>query len=130
LTDPALFNNLNAAAFEATRTLLRVEKIAKDLEVFADKIARRPELIGLGGVARPSTGLKNAPMAPYQPVSPVTPIPPLPPNTQAPAPVVPFGQESVRPIPPIPGGATTPLPAFRPPAIVGNDLPPGNATPR
>ncbi|MCZ2341363.1 MAG: MlaD family protein [Bacteroidales bacterium] len=128
LNDPALFNNLNAAAFEATRTLLRVEKIAKDLEVFADKIARRPELIGLGGVARPSTGLKDAPTAPYQPVSPITPIPPLPPNAQTPTPVVPQGQEPVRPIPPLPGGANMGVPVYRPaiptPQAAPNDLPP------
>lgn len=130
LNDPALFNNLNAAAYEATRTLLRVEKIAKDLEVFADKIARRPELIGLGGVARPSTGLKDSPTAPYQPVSPITPIPPLPPNTQAPAPVVPLGQESTRPIPPLPGGTTSGVPVYRPQVSTQFDRPPSPTTPR
>lgn len=119
LTDPALFNNLNAAAFEAARTLIRVEKIAKDLEVFADKVARKPEVLGLGGVARPSTGLKDSPTAPLQPVTPLVPIAPLPPGTQAPAPVVPYDQPVVRPIPPLPGGAAPVVPAFRP----ANDRP-------
>ena len=39
----------------------RAEKITRDLEVFADKIARRPELIGVGGALRPSSGLKDLP---------------------------------------------------------------------
>jgi hypothetical protein len=39
----------------------RAEKITRDLEVFADKIARRPELIGVGGAFRPSSGLKDLP---------------------------------------------------------------------
>jgi hypothetical protein len=49
--------------------LARAERIAGDLEVFADKVARRPELIGVGGVVRPSSGLKDSPFAP-------TPVPP------------------------------------------------------
>ena len=42
----------------------RAEKITRDLEVFADKIARRPELIGVGGAVRPSSGLKDLPGTP------------------------------------------------------------------
>ena len=34
------------------------------MEVFADKIARRPELIGIGGALRPSAGLKELPGVP------------------------------------------------------------------
>lgn len=64
LTDQNLYNNLDAAALELARVLARAEKIAKDLEVFADKVARRPELIGVGGAIRPSTGLKESPFAP------------------------------------------------------------------
>lgn len=63
ITDPALFNNLDAAAVSLARVLARAEKIARDLEVFADKVARRPELIGVGGVLKPSSGLKDAPTA-------------------------------------------------------------------
>jgi ABC-type transporter Mla subunit MlaD len=61
LTDPSLYNNLNAAACMITRTLPRVDRILSDVEVFADKIARHPESIGLGGAVRPSAGLKEAP---------------------------------------------------------------------
>ena len=116
LTDPGLFNNLNAAAYEAARVLLRVEKITKDLEVFADKIARRPETLGLGGVARPSTGLKDSPLAPL-PQQSYPPIAPLPGSyeMQPAAPVVPLGVAPNRPIPPIPGGAAPEgVPVYRP----------------
>lgn len=67
LTDPALFNNLDAAASSLARVLARAERIAGDLEVFADKVARRPELIGVGGALRPSSGLKESPFAPVPP---------------------------------------------------------------
>jgi len=60
-TDPSLFNNLNDASLMLTRILPRVDRILKDVEVFADKIARHPESLGVGGVVRPSAGLKDAP---------------------------------------------------------------------
>jgi phospholipid/cholesterol/gamma-HCH transport system substrate-binding protein len=105
LSDPSLFQNINEAASSLTRTLIRAERVAKDLEVFADKVARRPELIGIGGALKPSTGLKNSPnaastgpvfpsipvggpnLAPAPPaVNPVAPIPSLPPGGPMPPP--------------------------------------------
>lgn len=65
LTDPNLYNNLDAASLALARVLARADKIARDLEVFADKVARRPELIGVGGALKPSSGLKESPSAPY-----------------------------------------------------------------
>lgn len=65
LTDPNLYNNLDAASIALARVLVRAEKIARDLEVFADKVARRPELIGIGGALKPSSGLKESPGSPY-----------------------------------------------------------------
>ncbi len=59
--DPSIYQNLDAAAASLARVMMRAEKITRDLEVFADKVARRPELIGLGGVVRPSSGLKEWP---------------------------------------------------------------------
>jgi uncharacterized protein YoxC len=67
LTDPNVYQNLDAAAASLARVMARADKIAKDLEVFADKVARRPELIGVGGAIRPSTGLKESPFAPVPP---------------------------------------------------------------
>jgi phospholipid/cholesterol/gamma-HCH transport system substrate-binding protein len=64
ITEPTVYQNLDAASGSLARILARSEKITRDLEVFADKVARRPELIGLGGALRPSAGLKEAPGAP------------------------------------------------------------------
>lgn len=61
LTDPALYENLNAAACMLARTMPRLDRILKDVGVFADKIARHPESLGIGGVVNPSKGLKDAP---------------------------------------------------------------------
>jgi ABC-type transporter Mla subunit MlaD len=63
LSDPSLYNNLNAAACMVTRVLPRVDRILADVEVFADKIARHPESLGIGGAVRPSAGLKEGPSA-------------------------------------------------------------------
>ena len=60
--DPSLFNNLNDAALMITRVIPRLDRILRDFEVFADKIARHPESIGIGGAIRPSAGLKESPM--------------------------------------------------------------------
>jgi ABC-type transporter Mla subunit MlaD len=67
LTEPGVYNNLDAAAAELAKVLARADKIGRDLEVFADKVARRPELIGVGGALRPSTGFKDSPFAPTMP---------------------------------------------------------------
>jgi phospholipid/cholesterol/gamma-HCH transport system substrate-binding protein len=68
LADPDVYQNLDAAASSVARITARAEKITRDLEVFADKIARRPELIGIGGALRPSAGLKDLPGTPtYRP---------------------------------------------------------------
>jgi phospholipid/cholesterol/gamma-HCH transport system substrate-binding protein len=61
VADPALYNNLNDAACQLVHILPRVDRAMQDLEVFADKIARHPESLGLGGVVQPSSGLKEAP---------------------------------------------------------------------
>lgn len=64
VADPSLYNNLNDSAIMVTRILPRLDQAMKDFEIFADKLARHPELIGIGGVIRPSSGLKDAP-TPY-----------------------------------------------------------------
>jgi ABC-type transporter Mla subunit MlaD len=61
LNDPALYQNLNEAACMLVRLMPRLDRILKDLEVFADKVARHPETLGVGGVVSPSAGLKEAP---------------------------------------------------------------------
>ena len=61
LTDPSLYNNVNAVASAAAKAAPMINLILKDVETFTDKIARHPEAIGLGGVVRPGSGLKDAP---------------------------------------------------------------------
>jgi phospholipid/cholesterol/gamma-HCH transport system substrate-binding protein len=77
LTDPTMYNRIDEAVCAFTKLVPRFDHILKDFETFADKLARHPESIGLGGVVRPSAGLKDAPSYnsshyPYQPV----PVPP------------------------------------------------------
>jgi len=62
--DPSLYNNLNDSATMVTKILPRLDRILRDMEIFADKLARHPELIGLGGALRPSSGSKETP--PYR----------------------------------------------------------------
>jgi ABC-type transporter Mla subunit MlaD len=58
LTDPALYNNVNATAVNVQQLIPRLDRILRDLESFADKIARHPELLGVRGAVRPDSGLK------------------------------------------------------------------------
>jgi phospholipid/cholesterol/gamma-HCH transport system substrate-binding protein len=61
ISDPSLYNNIDTAVLHLTHLMTRFDHILKDMEVFADKLARHPELLGIGGVVRPSAGLKDAP---------------------------------------------------------------------
>jgi phospholipid/cholesterol/gamma-HCH transport system substrate-binding protein len=61
VSDPSLYNHLNDSAAMVTKILPRLDRILCDVEIFADKLARHPELIGIGGVVRPGSGLKEAP---------------------------------------------------------------------
>lgn len=64
LNDPSLYNNLDAIACQLSRSMPRIDRILKDFETFADKLARHPEALGIGGVVRPGSGLKDAPTPP------------------------------------------------------------------
>jgi phospholipid/cholesterol/gamma-HCH transport system substrate-binding protein len=59
VSDPALYNNLNETATALSKSMSRVEKLIRDVEVFADKIARHPEILGVGGAVSPSSGIKR-----------------------------------------------------------------------
>jgi ABC-type transporter Mla subunit MlaD len=71
LTDTSLYNNLDNAAVMVARLVPRLDGILKDVAIFADKLARHPESLGLGGVVRPGSGLKNPP-------TPAGAVPPAP----------------------------------------------------
>lgn len=60
LTDPSLYNKIDQALCSLPVLMTRVERIVKSFEVFADKLARHPEAIGLGGVVRPGNGINDA----------------------------------------------------------------------
>jgi ABC-type transporter Mla subunit MlaD len=64
LKDPSLYMHLDDAACMLVRGMPRLDRILKDLETFADKLARHPELLGVRGAVRPSEGLKEPPQ-PY-----------------------------------------------------------------
>jgi chromosome segregation ATPase len=65
IADPALYNHVDDAAVMLTHLFPRLDRVLKDLEVFADKLARHPESLGLGGVVRPNSGLKEPPHSQY-----------------------------------------------------------------
>lgn len=64
LTDPSLFNRLDEVLCQVNRSMPRIDRILKDFETFADKLARHPEALGIGGVVRPGSGLKDPPTPP------------------------------------------------------------------
>jgi phospholipid/cholesterol/gamma-HCH transport system substrate-binding protein len=57
--DPQLYVNLNRSAESAAMLLRNLEPVIRDLRVFSDKVARHPELIGVSGALRGSSGLKD-----------------------------------------------------------------------
>jgi phospholipid/cholesterol/gamma-HCH transport system substrate-binding protein len=58
-TDPSLYNHVDEVAVMVARLLPRLDRILHDVELFADKIARHPESLGLGGVVNPGSGVKK-----------------------------------------------------------------------
>ncbi len=65
LSDPALYNNINDSAIMVTKILPRIDRVMRDMEIFSDKLARHPELLGVRGAIVPSIGLKESPFRIY-----------------------------------------------------------------
>jgi len=61
INDPDLYNHIDNIAIMMGKVMPRLDRILADIEVFADKIARHPESIGIRGAVRPTSGLKDAP---------------------------------------------------------------------
>ncbi len=59
VSDPSLYRNLNASAESLALLLRNLEPTIKDLRIFSDKVARHPELIGLSGAIKGSSGVKE-----------------------------------------------------------------------
>jgi phospholipid/cholesterol/gamma-HCH transport system substrate-binding protein len=58
LRDPDLYQNLNKAAQNLARLTCELQPVVADARVFADKIARHPELLGVRGAIQRSPGTK------------------------------------------------------------------------
>jgi len=58
VNDPQLYNNLNRAAANVDELTVQLGPIVHDVRVFTDKIARHPEMVGVRGAFRPSSGMK------------------------------------------------------------------------
>jgi phospholipid/cholesterol/gamma-HCH transport system substrate-binding protein len=57
--DPDLYDNLNRSAATMPVVLANLNRIAEDLRIFSDKIARHPEILGVRGAIQGSSGLKE-----------------------------------------------------------------------
>lgn len=67
--DPELYENLNQSASSLAVLLQNMEPIMRDLRIFSDKVARHPELMGVGGAMNPSSGVKDPLPAPSRQMS-------------------------------------------------------------
>jgi ABC-type transporter Mla subunit MlaD len=59
LSDTNLYNSVSDALCMITRILPRADRVLRDMEIFADKVSRHPEVLGASGLFRPSSGLKK-----------------------------------------------------------------------
>ncbi len=64
LTDPAVYNNLNSTSAALAVLLQNLKPVIADMQIFSDKIARHPEVLGLRGVVRGSNGKKETNVVP------------------------------------------------------------------
>ncbi len=59
-SDPRLYENLNKSAAAMAVLTENLEPTLRDLRIFADRVARHPELLGVRGALSGSSGLKEA----------------------------------------------------------------------
>lgn len=59
-SDPELYRNLNRSAESLSILLDNLEPIVRDAHIFTDKVARHPELLGVSGAIRGSSGVKDS----------------------------------------------------------------------
>ena len=64
ITDPSMYRNLDRTAVSLNVLLQNLKPVIADLQVFSDKIARHPELLGVRGMVRGSDGVKNEAVRP------------------------------------------------------------------
>ena len=59
-SDPELYRNLSRSAESLSILLNNLEPVIRDVHIFTDKVARHPELLGVSGAIRGSSGVKEA----------------------------------------------------------------------
>ena len=59
MNNPDLYQHLNAAACNIEQITRELQPIINDARAFADKIARHPEKIGVGGAIKPTRASNN-----------------------------------------------------------------------
>jgi phospholipid/cholesterol/gamma-HCH transport system substrate-binding protein len=59
VSDPELYENLSASAESLNVLVQSLDPILKDVRIFSDKIAAHPELLGVSGAIRGSSGIKD-----------------------------------------------------------------------
>lgn len=64
LTDGSLYRNLDSTSASLSVLLQNLKPVVADLQVFSDKVARHPELLGIRGVVRGSDGEKTGEVTP------------------------------------------------------------------
>ena len=64
LTDGSLYRNLDNTSASLSILLQNLKPVVADLQIFSDKVARHPELLGIRGVVRGSDGEKTGDIKP------------------------------------------------------------------
>ena len=59
-SDPELYQNINDSAAALSSLVQSLDPVLRDVRVFSDRIARHPELLGISGAIKGSSGLKDA----------------------------------------------------------------------
>ena len=66
VSDPALYRNLSQTTATLSVLVQNLQPILRDVRIFSDKVARHPELMGVRGAFRGSTGIKEVPADPQE----------------------------------------------------------------
>ncbi len=70
--DPQLYRNLQMSSASLAALLNNLDPIVKDMRVFSDKVARHPELLGVSGYLKGSSGLKDAQLEVHSTTAPAS----------------------------------------------------------
>ncbi|MCA8986052.1 MAG: MCE family protein [Planctomycetaceae bacterium] len=69
-TDPQLYQNLQVSSAALASLLRNLEPIMRDMRIFSDKVARHPEVLGVSGYLKGSSGIKEATITPASATAP------------------------------------------------------------